>query len=94
MVMKTDISKVSSRLVNRMLHSSARADARRFINSLYVEEFKQDNFTIITLANQVRVLAIGVSKRMPNDPIDDGIGYNLALVRAVRSAIQKHIIDV
>lgn len=87
---KTDINKVFSRVIKRKLPLHHRADAKRLAKLLEIQEFKQGNFTIITLSVGASIQGVGVSKRMPNDVADDVIGYNLALVKAVEAVIQKN----
>lgn len=91
----TDLTKVALRLTKRMLADATpqiRIDARRALAELEADEYEQGNFTIVILKDKKTGIlqAVGASKRMATDPEDNVIGYNLALIRAVESFIDKN----
>lgn len=91
MINKANLTLVASRAAKRMLTSrNDRKQARAFILDLTLDSFQRGNFSVVTLSDLDGVAGVGVSKRCPSDNLNDNIGYNIALVRAVEHAIELY----
>ena len=80
--------------VRRLLRSESpelRIEVRKYLTSLSNNSFVQDNYTIAVLMKDATICGLGVSKRNPVDPIDETIGFDIALNRAIKSAILSYI---
>lgn len=92
MITKAKWTKIIERLSKRVIKDPIRREELvQFTRDLKVSSFNQDNFTIVTLAGPNGVASVGVSKRMPHDEWNVTIGYNIALVRAVKSFFESRI---
>lgn len=94
MNMKATLSHVARRVVNRTIDDpKIRKSLLIRLSKLKTSSFRHDNFTVVTLSTVAgRVAGAGASKRSPTDPLDEAIGYNLALIRAVEGVVQSYLV--
>ena len=93
MVMKASLSLIASRVARRATEDAEdRKMIRAFIQNLELTTFEDGNFTIVTLSRGNEVIGAGASKKNNADVYDEGIGFNLALVRAAEVAAQEALV--
>jgi hypothetical protein len=90
---KANLSHVAQRVVNRTTDDpKKRKSLLARLSKLKASSFRHDNFTVVTLSTESgRVAGAGASKRSPTDPLDEAIGFNLALIRAVEGVVQSYL---
>lgn len=74
----------------RNLSPAAKKIAQNMFMNIDIRFVKQDNFSVVLLFKDgTTFMGLGVSKRRPDDYDNDNIGYNQALVRAVKNVFDS-----
>lgn len=85
---KANITLVASRVARRTYKSAEiQKAARGFILGLELEVIFRGNYTVALLSDALGTVGCGIAKRCPSDDLNEDIGHNIALVRAVEDAL-------
>lgn len=80
------------KVIDTPINHSLFLKTKDLIDSLKLEVFYQENFTIVTFSDKKGVVGAGTSKCSPIDEYDEIMGYNKALKRAIESVIVNEIV--
>lgn len=94
----SDYEKIISRVLKRCRLPSQHVDkVYDYLLDLTETIHINGNFTTVILIDEAqyetkaKIKGVGVSKRNPTDPVDDHIGHNIALTRAIEDAAESYI---